>query len=250
MNPAHAKAAIATNRHLYGGYGTQPSGLPLVLRAPCSPALQSFCVATGEGASELVEAINCTGGTFDVEWIGEASVVEPIFVAGSAVLRISGDGRGTSVVSGLNEVRLFEVISSMLHIQNLRLETGVSSFWGGAMRADSSTINVSDSSFDGSTAGYAGGAIFLTNSSNISGRNVAFSRNVALNHGGAVVTELNSTMFLSGNVTFEANWAGNVAGAARILKRSTLLSEAEVTFMNNTSTLRALFMWEKVPSSA
>ena len=63
-------------------------------------------------ATQLAEALNCSGGSFDVEWVGLVEITQPIRVMNGTTLTVSGAPDGSSIIDGANETSHFEVSQS------------------------------------------------------------------------------------------------------------------------------------------
>ena len=78
------------------------------------------------GASLLAEAVNCSGGSFDVEWAGLVEITQPIRVMNGTTLTVSGAPDGSSILDGANETSHFEVSQFRVEIVILDQTTRIS----------------------------------------------------------------------------------------------------------------------------
>ena len=77
-----------------------------------------------EGANQLAEAVNCSGGSFDVEWVGSVKLETAIRVLDGTTLSVTGAFDGSSRIDGFNETSLFDVIGGNLHLSKLTMVNG------------------------------------------------------------------------------------------------------------------------------
>ena len=84
------------------------------------------------------------------------------------------------------------------------------SYGGGAIFADSGTLNVADSTFTGNNANYNGGAIYVGNNTVVTGS--TFTGNTALNNGGAIYNTGTTSCTVNNNI-LNSNSARNNGGA-------------------------------------
>lgn len=116
-------------------------------------------VDTTSEARALTEALNCSGGVFEVTWNGTVVVEKPILVAGGTVLNVTGVG-SRAVVDGRGVTGLFRIFDAFLYASNLDFVNGNSTS-GGAIAALGSNVPLSRTSFVGNIATSYGGAVFL-----------------------------------------------------------------------------------------
>lgn len=125
---------------------------------PCALGITTLTVSNGADATDLAEALLCSGGQFEASWVGEVLISRTVRVSNGTSLRISGMASGGSIVDGGGLHQLFEVSGgSTLELQGISLFNGFSGEGGGAVAlSDSSSLEVSGCSFDGNKAGAGG----------------------------------------------------------------------------------------------
>ncbi|CAB1118550.1 unnamed protein product [Ectocarpus sp. CCAP 1310/34] len=174
---------------------------------PCSAEVQqSWVVAESAEALALAAAVNCSGGSFEVEWRGSIVVESPVYVRDGTVLTVTGVG-STAVIDGNAATRLFTVVDASLHLRNVNISYGASSAVGGGIAAAGSRVTLNHTSFVGNRATGHGGAVYVSNGSTLSCLgDIAFDDNNATGDGGA--------MYVIGASAVDcgASWLGNVAG--------------------------------------
>lgn len=174
--------------------------------APSCPTgyQHSLVVEDTAQARALAEAINCSGGTFHVEWRGDVVLDTTIVIEGGTVLNVTGVGTDASA-SGAGTTRLLTVVDSFLYVSDLVFRNG-SAIVGGAIAAASSTLEFTQCTFDGNMASRSGGSLFV-NSSNVHFQGeTRFSNNTAQS-GGALFIVSDSNVSWSGRTTFSSNIA-------------------------------------------
>ena len=165
-------------------------------------------VSDTAGALLLAEAVNCSGGSFAVEWVGSVRVTKPITVSDDTVLEVSGATGGSSVMNGGGQNSLFDVsYDGHLKISELTLVNGTGDL-GGALSVVYAVLQVNQCSFVGNAAD-AGGAIFVHHSRVHLTNNVSFSGNSAVYNGGGIYAFDNSSVIVVGDLKMEANVAQN-----------------------------------------
>ncbi|CAN0297189.1 unnamed protein product, partial [Scytosiphon promiscuus] len=144
-------------------------------------------VGSTEEATALTALLECSNGDFDVQWFDEVVIAETIRVTEGTSLNITGAGPGATV-DGSGIVQLFVVEGGSLHLSDIALVNGYSSFYGGAIYAGSSIISFSgNTSFDSNSAVGDGGAIFAYSSTvSWDGDATTFSNNYSNSSGGAI----------------------------------------------------------------
>lgn len=212
-------------------------------------------------AANLNAAINCTGGDFEVKWIGSVAIAETIHVLENTILNITGSVDGSSVIDGEQLYHFFEVVGGTLHLSGLTLTRGyglteehkdvlgaVDCFngalvtatgctfadnvggFGGAIYAFSSEIRIQNSTLVGNVGDY-GGAIYAQESE-MHIQNSIFVRNSA-QYGGAI-NAYSSMVTLSGVAEFTDNHAGELGGGVTV-EETNLKVGGEVLFKGNTA---------------
>eukprot|EP00903_Cladosiphon_okamuranus_P011974 g11246.t1 len=208
---------------------------PLLLfagrRAAAVPCASSTLVAPSvvedtAGASRLAEAVDCSGGAFEVSWVGSVAVEQTILVPDGTVLSIVGLPDGSSVVDGAGEVQLFQVHRGALRLSGLSLVNGTNGV-GGSIIAINSVVNASECEFSDNTAS-EGGAMYALGSF-VNARDCKFTRNIASN-GGAYFGGWGSRL-QSDKCEFSHNSAGN--GGAIILFSGSGFNGSESVFTDN-----------------
>lgn len=130
------------------------------LLLPCAPGVTNKTVSNSAQAFDLTEALLCSGGQFEVTWVGQVVLDSTIAISDGTSLKVLGSSSGGSVVDGGGLHQLFNVSSntSILELQGLSLVNGASTLDGGAVALANSSLEVNDCSFDGNTAAGYGGA--------------------------------------------------------------------------------------------
>ncbi|CAM9504807.1 unnamed protein product, partial [Ascophyllum nodosum] len=67
---------------------------------PCLPEKRKWKVENSSQAHALAEALNCSGGAFEVEWVGYIGVTEPFIVLDGTVLELTGIGSTRAFIDG------------------------------------------------------------------------------------------------------------------------------------------------------
>ena len=204
---------------------------------PCpSQKKQHWIVETSLQAMDLVEALNCSGGIFEVLWIGSITVYQTLLVAGGTVLNVTGVG-SNAAIDGRGTAGLFTVSNASLIISSLALLNG-SSTSGGAISASGSNVSLSRTKFIGNVATLHGGAVFIAGGSTLTcEEETAFYNNSALHRGGALGASEGSHASWTSGTTFAYNNAV-VGGAVDISSKSSALwgGEGETFFFRNQAT--------------
>lgn len=204
----------------------------------CAADVQtSWVVESSTQARAMTEAVNCSGGTFDVEWRGAVAVEKTINVVDGTFLAITGVGNSsTAVINGGQHMRLFTVINASLYLSDLNISSG-SSVVGGAIAASGSNVTALRISFVDNRANGSGGAVYATRNSDIvfDGNKTTFISNSAIGYGGALFSSSTSTVHFNGKETYALyNTAGENGGAIAI-DQSRLWVAGKVFLTNNTS---------------
>lgn len=207
---------------------------PPTATPPCSADVQQiWVVETSAQAQALAAAVNCSGGTFEVEWRGSVVIDEPILVVGGTVLTVTGDGT-SAVIDGNAATRLFTASDdAVLHLSSLNISNGAS-IAGGAIAAASSSLTFNRTNFVANSATSIGGAVYVSDRSSVScAGGGLFTNNSAAVDGGA--------MFITGGsaVSCGAAWVSNVAGdtgGAIVVNNGSSLSWGdEASFVSNSA---------------
>ncbi len=124
----------------------------------CPLGITNLTISNTAQAVDLADALLCSGGRFEVDWVGELLLPRTIAVSDGSSLKISGSSSGGSVVDGGAQKQLFSVSgASFLDLQGLSLVNGNSSSGGGATGlSGSSSLRVVNCSFEGNSVGGGG----------------------------------------------------------------------------------------------
>ncbi len=210
-------------------YDCQP---PPNAALPCPPESQrSWVVEDSAGARALAAAVNCSGGSFEVEWRGEVVVVAPICVVDGTVLTVTG-GEPVAVIDGNASTRLFTVVNATLRVVGVNITSG-SGFVGGAIAASGSTLSLNRVSLVGNHAAGNGGAVSVSDGSYMSCDGVSFVDNSADVDGGAV--HVTSASRVSCGGTWLNNSAGGEGGALVVRDVSSISWGEQAMFAQNTA---------------
>lgn len=204
-----------------------PSAVP-----PCSADVQrTWLVENAAQAQLLTEALNCSGGSFEVEWTGRVVVDEPIFLVNGTVLAITGVG-SSAAIDGGGSTRLFTVVDAELHMVGMNVSSGTS-VTGGAIAATGSVLTFNRTSFLGNRASGHGGAVYVSNRSNVSCAEGTFVDNGAGKDGGAMFVTGSSTVSCGGS--WRSNAAADSGGALKVEGLSKASWGEEALFAYNTA---------------
>lgn len=194
---------------------------------PCSADMErTWVVNSTRQAVDLAEAVNCSGGSFEVEWRGHVLVQVPIYVADGTVLTITGFN-SSAVMQGNTYTRIFTVVNATLHVSGVNI-TSATSISGGAIAAASEAHVVLNRTnlIGNSASGGNGGAVYLSDRSSLSCVGGAvFAENVATVDGGALFATGRSV------VSCGASWFRNVAdkkGGAFAMSDGSSFSSSDV----------------------
>lgn len=202
---------------------------------PCSlNAQRSWVVGTSAEAQSLAAAVNCSGGSFEVEWIGKVGVEEPILVANGTVLTVTGDG-ASAVIDGNSATRLFTVIDAALHVTGVNISSGAS-LVGGGIAAARSTLTLNNTNFIGNVAiAGSGGGVYASGGSDVScaGGGI-FEDNRASDDGGALFANGGSTLSWTGGFQFVNNSCDHWGGALAV-ESSSLAATGNTAFVANNA---------------
>ena len=206
---------------------------------PCAEGVQqAWTVEDSEQARALAAAVNCSGGSFEVEWRGRVVVDETIYVVDGTVLIINGADAG-AVIDGNMATRPFTVVNAALHLSDVAITSGAS-VSGGAIAAVGSVLAFHRTSFVGNSATWHGGAVLASDGSNVSCTGgVTFANNIA---------QEGSAMFVTGSSTVLCGglWTNNTAtgrgGALAVENNSSVSWGHDTTFSFNSG--GALGMWD------
>lgn len=202
---------------------------------PCPPGLVSMVVRDSATASDLARAANCSGGAFDVEWIGDIEFPETIYVAADTVVNITGSGAG-SIADGAADKRFMVVFDAEVHLEGLHVKNCATSSSGGAIYAERSKMSFNGTTWSDNNAGIDGGAVYLYESLGVSwSGDTTWSDNNAGDDGGAVYMLNTVDVSWSGESTFSANTAGDDGGAVFVYDSSGVSWRGDTTWSNNAA---------------
>ena len=195
--------------------------------------IHNWVVNDTASASSLAEAVNCTGGTFNVTWKGRVILDRTFYVAAGTTIYLTG-ADSESEVNGGGSVRLFTLVSATLHVNDISLSNGNTTY-GGAIAATTSKITLNQTIFNGNAASSVAGAVYLDGSLLVSlGGQSIFTGNSGGSRGAALVASRGSNVSLSGQTLFSNNRAINGGGAVYIRHDSVVSWSAKVSFANNS----------------
>ncbi|CBN75178.1 polymorphic Outer membrane protein G/I family [Ectocarpus siliculosus] len=235
---------------------------PPITTTPCPADSEwNWVVGDSEQALALALAINCSGGSFEVEWVGTVVVNETIFVTDGTVLTITGAAGSNAALDGNSATRLFTVVNAALHVSGINISHGAS-ISGAAIAAGGSTLTFNQTNFignvasgnggavfvsdgslvscaDGTTfteneAGIDGGAMYVTGGSAVSCGGWWFSNTAAI-RGGAMRVQHESSASWSESAVFAGNTAGAFGGALSVVKFSSVSWDASTDFYYNSA---------------
>ena len=194
---------------------------PQPTRINCSAELQQeWIVENATQACALADAVRCVGEVFNVTWKGKIIVDETISVVNGTVLNIAGID-SDAIINGNGNIRMFTIVNASLHLRDITLEHGYA-LYGGAIAASHSKITLDRVIFMANNASYGGGAMFLSDASNVSFcGETTFWKNTAL-HGGALYITDGSSSSWKGNTNFSENVARSGNGGALDMKRGSI----------------------------
>ena len=234
----------------YGGFScvdldviTQEANLCVELAShipACPVELQSeWVVESTTQAQALVKAVRCSGGSFHVTWKGNVILDETISIFNGTFLNVTSPDTDSAIV-GDGKSRLFAVVNASLHLCNITLSNGNTTY-GGAIAASRSRVTFEGVAFTGNVATSSGGAVFLSRQTNASFggeiANTTFTGNAAISgNGGALYVEGGSYVFWTGKSIFSENSCLGDGGAVFLAGGSYALWTGDTTFTRNTAT--------------
>ena len=180
---------------------------------------------TGAGSLRQAIANVCVSGVirFDATYFSAARTItldSELSIAKN--LTIDGADVASPIISGNNTVRVFNITSSNVTLNNLSISNGSSATDGGGIYNDGSTLTITNSTLSGNSAirdggGIANGGVLTVTNSTLSGNSA--SRNGGGIANGGTLTVTNST--LSGNSASPSNGGiyGNT-GSTTMLKNT------------------------------
>lgn len=203
------------------------------ITAPCSAEVQrAWVVDSSAQARALTAAVNCSGGSFEVDWRGSVVVDEPIYVADGTALTVTG-ASPDAVIDGNAATRLFTVVNATLHLRGVSVGSGAS-ITGGAIAAAGSILSFNQTTFVGNSAAGNGGAIHLSGGSSVScPGGGSFADNTATIDGGAMYVTGGSSVSCGGS--WVNNTAGGSGGALALSGGSAVSWDEEANFAFNAA---------------
>ncbi|CAM9831329.1 unnamed protein product, partial [Ectocarpus fasciculatus] len=175
----------------------------------CDPDLSSreWLVEDTADAIELANAIDCTGGMFDVEWRGSVIVPQTLWISEGTTVNITGVDTTASpaVVDGNGESRIFGVINASLNLHGMTLSNG-HGVVGGAIFSALGTVTLSGgSALVNNSADEHGGAMFVDGGTVSWDGDMMIADNSCSWDGGAILIRSAASVSWSGNTTFIGN---------------------------------------------
>lgn len=202
---------------------------------PCQTGLVSLVVRDSATASDLARAANCSGGAFNVEWIGHIEFPETIFVANDTFMNITGTGAG-STADGAADKRFLVVFDAEVHVEGLQVENCATSSSGGAIYAERSKLSFTGTAWSNNTAGIDGGAVYVYDSSGVSwSGETTWSDNNAGDDGGAVYVLNTANVSWSGESAWSGNTARDNGGAVFVYQSSGVSWSGHAAWSNNVA---------------
>ena len=198
---------------------------------PCSTDVQRvWVVENSTQARALGEAVNCSGGSFEVLWRGNVVVDQTFHVFDGTVLNVMGDSSIASMDGG-HTTQLLTAVNASVNVTGVNMSYGAG-IVGGAIAAVRSSLTFRNTRFFGNAAAGRGGAIYACDSSAVSfiGQNW-FSENTAAMDGGAMF--VSDSLCAGENVTFFNNTAGDDGGAVMVTEHSSLFWSGEAIYNGN-----------------
>lgn len=203
--------------------------------SPCSSDIAPrWVVSDTVSARQLAMAVNCSGGTFEVEWKGTVKVDQTIGIYDGTEVSIAGVGEDATA-DGMGVTQLFTMINASLHLTNMTISNGAGqeAGGGGGMSAARSHITLSMATFVNNSANTGGALLAIDNSDVSCVKSIFFSENTAATSGGALYLGGNSRFSCTGQSTFFNNSATYSGSACYVEGMSTALWGGETTFMSN-----------------
>lgn len=218
---------------------------PPPITASCAnDTVEEWIVEDTASATALAEAVDCSGGAFQVKWRGIVAIDRTIYVGAGTILNITGLD-SMACIDGNDTHRLFTVVNASLNIDNIKLIRGNSAA-GGAIAAATSCVTLHNTSFISNVAYSEGGALFIIDTTTVSsGGETVFFQNRAYSNGGAVHIDGGSSIFWAGDmsfssstrgtVTFRQNDCGGYGGGLNVDGRSSTSWNIAAVFENTTA---------------
>jgi CSLREA domain-containing protein len=190
------------------------------------------CDTTNCTLREAITAANAnpdTGGTIDTIYFS----IDGTISLGSILPNINGnlviDGTGQNIkISGNNARRVLYILAGTVTLNNLTIQNGSGSPYGGGVFNTGGILTVIDSTFTDNNAGYGGG---IANLGSLTIANSTFYNNDAT-YGGGVYNEGGTLTIL--NSTFSANGA-TTSGGGVYNQASSSMNLGNTILANSTS---------------
>lgn len=205
---------------------------PAPAALPCAANTQrTWVVDTFVQAQAMAAAVNCSGGSFEVEWRGAVIMDGPIYVADGTILTVTG-ASSEAVIDGNSATRLFIVVDAALHVSGVNISSGAG-IVGGAIAAVGSILTLNRTNFVGNSATGDGGAVYVSGGSSVSFvGGETFADNRAASHGGALYATGDSVVSWTGEIQFLNNSCNGFGGALAI-ESSTVDATGSAMFGSN-----------------
>lgn len=131
------------------------------LSAPCNTSTNvEFTVESSQDASLAAEMVNCAGGDFSIEWVGNIVVPTAFNISGGTTLSVHGGSTEQDIMDGALSNQLFTVAGGELNLEGLTMTGAFTNGEGGMLYATESVVTVTDCVIAGNMA-TEGGAVFL-----------------------------------------------------------------------------------------
>lgn len=209
---------------------------------------RNWVVGNTSDVQALSEALNCSGGYFQVTWVGHVVISETIYVVNGSTLNITGSG-DVATFAGGSKTKLFTVVNAFLYFNDIDVTEGNATS-GGAIGASASTLTFRNVNFIANTASAYGGALFLSGGSNVTFDGPSEFIDNSASYGGALFLSGGSNVNFNGTSEFMDNSA--VFGGAFFVEGSSKVSWlATATLSRNTATVKggAVFSLVKAAGS-
>lgn len=199
----------------------------------CESGTQTLEVGSPGGALEVAEAVNCNGGTFEVDWVGNVRIETTISIPSGTSVTVIGSEE--AAVDGGHALQLFEVTGGTLSLATLELRNGNGTSGAAVSAKDNSTLILDNCEVTGNNATTNGGAIAVESYSELVlvGNNL-FRGNTASDDGGAVYVSDSSALHAPGITRFVLNSA-YTGGAIASSDYSVVNITGEAHFRSNSA---------------
>lgn len=170
---------------------------------------REFVVEDSADAADLARSIICSDGEFSVDWRGEVTVADIIWVSNGTSLKVTGPVlSGTAIADGKGATQLFSVIGGSLDMSHLQLRNGFARRGGGVFVGEGGVATFTHTSFTDNTASERGGALFVDGAGSVSWTgDTSFIGNMAKNGGAIHVSGESSVSWGDGQTRFYNNKA-------------------------------------------